>query len=213
MKKILLRFLLAIGVFILAVVVNYFVVSLLASRITEGTPITKTGSGHTALLVIDIQEGFTGESSSIEGYNNQSEKLITKVNQLIVEAGKNNWSIIYIQSEVVNPLINLINNSMARGSEGAKLDKRLSISSDLIVTKRRSDSFYKTNLDQILQDNLTEKLVIVGLDAEHCVFSAIQAALNRGYEVSVIPDGIIAGEEDVKIRMLEEYRKLGVVIL
>jgi len=54
MKKILLRFLLALGVFILIVVVNLVIFNLTASRITEGTPITKTGSGHTALLVIVI---------------------------------------------------------------------------------------------------------------------------------------------------------------
>ncbi len=64
-----------------------------------------------------------------------------------------------------------------------------------------------------LQENFTEKLVIVGLDAEHCVYSAIRAALNRKYDVAVIPNGIIAGEEEVKIRMLREYRKLGVEIL
>lgn len=213
MKKILLRILLALGVFILIVVVNLVIFNLTATRITEGIPITKTGSGHTALLVIDIQEGTTGESSYIEGYKKQSERLIRNVNQIVEEALRKNWSVIYIQSEVVNPLINLINNTMARGSEGAKLDKRLSINSDLIVTKLKNDSFLKTNLDQILQKNRTEKLVMVGLDAEHCVYSAIQAALNRGYEVAVIPEGIIAGEEDVKKRMLGEYRKLGVEII
>ncbi len=35
--------------------------------------------------------------------------------------------VIYIKSEVVNPLINILNNSMARGSVGAELDKRLMV--------------------------------------------------------------------------------------
>jgi nicotinamidase/pyrazinamidase len=213
MKKILLRTLLALGGFILIVVVNLVIFNLTASRITEGTPITKTGLGHTVLLVIDIQEGTTGTVSALQGLKAQSDVLIGNVNQIIEKAVEKKWSVIYIKTEVANPLINLINNTMARGSEGAKLDKRLALSSDLIVTKRKNDSFHKTNLDQILQENFTEKLVMVGLDAEHCVYSAIQAALNRGYEVAVIRDGIIAGEEKVKIRMLREYRKLGVEIL
>ena len=41
MKKILLRLLMALGVFILVVVANYFIFSLIATRITEGVPITK----------------------------------------------------------------------------------------------------------------------------------------------------------------------------
>ncbi|MDX2430071.1 MAG: isochorismatase family cysteine hydrolase, partial [Bacteroides sp.] len=116
-------------------------------------------------------------------------------------------------SEVANPLINLINNSMARGTKGAELDHRLLVVSDLLVAKRRSDSFNKTNLDQILTDRQIEKLVIVGLDAEKCVLSSIEAALNRGYKVTVIADGVIAGEEPVKIHMLDTYREMGVEVL
>lgn len=213
MKKILLRILLAIGSFILIVVINLFVVGYFASRITESVPINKTGSDNTALLVIDIQEGTTGEASASESYKEQSELLIRSVNQIVKEAGEKGWSVIFIKSEVVNPLINLLNNTMARGSEGSKLDKRLIVSSNLILTKRRNDSFNKTSLDQILKERQVEKLVIVGLDAEHCVYSTIQAALNREYSVEVIPDGIIAETEEDKTRMLNTYRELGVEII
>ena len=56
MKKILLRIFLALGVFILIVVANYFAFNIIASRITEGETISSKGSEKTALLVIDIQE-------------------------------------------------------------------------------------------------------------------------------------------------------------
>ncbi len=213
MKKILLRILLALGVFILIVVANYFVFNLMASKITEGNPISSSGSENTALLVIDIQEGTTGDISAIEGYRKQSEELIGNVNRIIEEAQEKNWPVVYILSEVANPLINLINNTMAKGTEGAELDHRLVVVSDQIVAKRRNDSFNKTNLDQILVDRQIESLVIVGLDAEHCVFSAIQAALNRGYKATVIADGIISGNEENKIRMIEEFREMGVEVL
>ena len=58
-----------------------------------------------------------------------------------------------------------------------------------------------------------ENLVVLALEVEHCVFSAIQAALNRGYEVAVVPEGVIAVEEADKIRMIGEYRDLGVEII
>ena len=82
-----------------------------------------------------------------------------------------------------------------------------------IITKRKNDSFRGTALDEILEENQVERLVIVGLDAEHCVFSAIQAALNREYEVVVVPEAVIALEEADKVRMIREYRELGVEII
>ncbi len=213
MKKILLRLLMAIGVFILIVVLNLVIFNFIATKITQGVPITTSGSGQTALLVVDIQEGTTGDVSALKGLKAQSDELIGNVNQIIKEAQERNWSVIYIKTEVVNPLLNLINNTMARGSEGANLDKRLSVQSDLILTKRRSDSFDGTALDQILVENQVEKLVVVGLDAAHCVNSAILAALNRGYQVAVVSNGIISNEEVDKISMLGEFRELGVEII
>ncbi len=210
MKKILFRLLMALGAFILILVINYVVINIISTKVTEGTPINTSGSGQTALLVIDVQEGTTGVTSTTESYQKQSDGLIRNLNQMVKEARDKNWTVVYIQSEIANPLINILNNSMARGSVGATLDKRLDVNSDLIVTKRRSDSFSHTNLDQILEENQVEKLVVVGLDAAHCVNSTIQAALNRGYEVAVIPDGIIAGEEAVKERMMGEFRDMGV---
>ncbi|MCP4309837.1 MAG: cysteine hydrolase [Bacteroidetes bacterium] len=213
MKKILFRLLLVIGGFILILVLNLFLHNVTASRITMGTPITSSGSGHTTLLVIDIQEGTTGGSSITDSYKKQSNMLIRNINRIITEAHEKKWSVIYIQSEVVNPLINLLNNTMARGSEGAKLDKRLAVSSDLIVTKRKNDSFNRTNLDQILEAYGTERVVVVGLDAVHCIKSTIIGALNRGYQVAVIPEGIITEAKSDKLRILEEYQDLGVKII
>lgn len=213
MKKILLRLLMALGAFILLLVINYIIFSITATQITEGVPISSKGSGNTALLVIDIQEAYTGELSVTEGYKQQSEVFITHVNQLVEEARENNNMVIYVKSEVVNPLLNLINNSIARGSEGAAFDRRLISGSDHIVSKRKSDSFNGTSLDQILVENRVERLVVLGLDAEHCVFSTIQAALNRDYEVAVVPEGVLAVEEADKVRMISEYRQLGVEIL
>lgn len=213
MKKILLRILIAIGVFILIVVLNFVFFNITATKITEGVPITHSGPGHTALLIVDIQEGTTGTVSALKGLKAQSDVLIRNVNRIINDAVESEWSVIYINTEVLNPLLNLINNTMSRGSGGANLDKRLSVKSDLIVTKRRSDPFNRTDLDQILTGLNTDRVVVTGLDAAHCVNSTILAALNRGYQVVVVSDGIISNEEADKIRMLGEFRDLGVEII
>ncbi len=213
MKKILLRILLAIIAFILIVILNLVVFNMTTSKITEGIPITTSGTGQTALLIIDILEGTTGNISATESYKDQAEDLILNVNRIAEKAYEDNWTVIYIRSEVVNPLINLMNNTMARGSEGAKLDQRLMLASDYIITKRKNDSFNGTELDQLLVENNIEKIVVTGLDAAHCVNSAVQAALNRNYQVAIIPEGIIAAKEADMARMMLEFRELGIEVI
>ncbi len=213
MKKILFRLLMIIGGFILIVFLNFLIFSFFATRITDGVPISSPGSGNTALLVIDIQEGTTGTVSVTDSFKEHSDVLIRNINRIVGEAHEKGWSVIYIKSEIANPLLNLLNNTLARGSEGAKLDKRLSVSSDLVVTKSRSDSFNQTNLDEILTTLNTDRLVMVGLDAAKCVKNTVLAALNREYRVAVIQEGIISREEADKIMAIKEFRDLGVEII
>ncbi len=213
MKKIILWILLAIGVIILIVAGNLVIFNIIASRISEGEPITNPGSEQTALLIIDIQEGTTGTVSFTESYKEQSDKLIAHLNRIAKEGLEKGWIIIYVRSEVVNPLLNLINSTLARGSEGARLDKRLNILSEFVVTKRKNDSFINTPLDKILTDNKTGKVVITGLDAGHCVMSTVRAALNRNYRVAVIPEAIITKNKADMPAIIDQFRDLGVEII
>ena len=54
---------------------------------------------------------------------------------------------------------------------------------------------------------------MVGLDAAHCVTSTVQAALNRGYGISVVDEAVIGETEVQKNEALDEFRKLGVEIV
>ncbi len=44
------------------------------------------------------------------------------------------------------------------------------------MVKKKNDSFANTPLDSILEEQGVGRLVVAGLDAEHCVLTAIQAA-------------------------------------
>jgi len=178
-------------------------------EIAPGNP----GSDRTALLIIDIQEGTTGTVSITDSFQEQADELIGHLNRIAEEGLEKDWMVIYIRSEVVNPLLNLLNSALARGSEGAMLDKRLNIRSEYIVTKRKSDSFINTPLDKILKEKNTGRVVVTGLDAGHCVMSTVQAALNRKYRVAVIPEAIIAKNEADMPAIIDQFRDLGVEII
>ncbi len=182
-------------------------------KVSKGSPIPIYKTDNSALLVIDIQEYTTGKLADMECYKKASDSLIRKLNLMIDSAVVRKMLIIYVRSEVSNVLVNLLNNSIAKGSEGVALDKRLNVVSDYIVTKQREDAFSNPILDNILIKNQISKLYVTGLDAEHCVKSTMQAAKNRGYKVLAINDAILAQSDSLKIKMLAGYRsnKIGII--
>jgi nicotinamidase-related amidase len=211
-KRIAIRLAIFCGIFVGILIINFVIFSITASKVTEGEPIENRDPERVALLVIDIQEGTTGSISFTEGYIRQSESLIADVNSLVADAVEQGWTIIWVRSEVSNPLINILNSTLARGSVGAELDKRLDTSVGQVIVKKKSDSFLNTPLDSLLEEEGIGRLVIAGLDAEHCVHTALQAAANRGYALSVFQETVIAEEEDVMAEMLGTYREMGVAV-
>ena len=204
---------LVIGLVIGILVVNLVIFNITATRITEGTPISHAGSGNRALVVIDIQEGTTGSESYVKNYRLQSGELIENLNLLTEEAETEGCPIIYIISEVANPLINILNSTLAKGSPGVEMDRRLEIRSDHIVTKRKNDSFTNPELDSILTRHRIDRLTLVGLDAAECVYHTALAALNRGYKIEVVEEAIISKTDADKAEALQNFSELGAEIV
>ncbi|KPL26139.1 MAG: hypothetical protein AMS23_03035 [Bacteroides sp. SM1_62] len=212
-KKILFRSLLAVILIIGVLIINLIVAGKRASIVTEGTAIEKYNSDNAALLVIDIQEGTTGEVSGIDGYKRAADDLIQRINTITEKSDENGILVIYIRNAITNPLINLLNNSMAKGRLGSELDRRLNIASDHVFSKKKEDAFSNPNLDSILIKNEISRLFVVGLDAVHCVNSTIEGARNRGYSIAVISDAIISDPDSMKYQMLERFVSRGVETL
>ena len=212
-KKILFWFFMAIILIIGVFYINLKVYMKKGERVTMGNPIEKYDSSRSALLVLDIQEYTTGELSGNEIYRREANGLIQKINRMAVKSSESGIPVIYIRSEISNPLINMMNNSLAPGSAGGQLDKRLRIVSDHILPKEKQDAFSNDLLDSILIANEISRLFVVGLDAANCVNSTIQGAMNRGYEISVISDAVISDPDSVRFRMFKEFDKKGAEIL
>jgi nicotinamidase/pyrazinamidase len=210
MKKIIIAVFSILLLSILTLFVNYIVVEQRSSEISEGTPIAQKEQKREALLVIDIQEGITGRLSSTDVFVTNSDELISVVNRIIDSSARHNVPVIYVKNAISNPLINLLNNSMAAGSPGAELDSRLTIVSDYIINKDKRDAFSNHLLDSILIENEINKLVFTGLDLAWCVKSTMLAAENRNYDICLISDGLDSEYPDsLKQDMLNEFNQRG----
>jgi nicotinamidase/pyrazinamidase len=209
MKKIIISIVSLLVLSVLILVVNYVIWDQNSTQISEGKPIIQKETKKQALLVIDIQEGITGKSSTSEFYVLKSEELISVVNRIIDSSARNGIPVIYIKNEISNPLINILNSSLAKGSPGAELDSRLKVLSKYIVNKDKSDAFSNPLLDSILVRNDINRLVFAGLDLAECVNSTILAADNRKYDICLISDALVANPDSLKDVMLDKFKQRG----
>lgn len=196
--------------FILITVVSLISVFKNSHIVSKGQPIEKYSENNSALIVVDIQEVITGDYSIFPNLKENSEKLISEINQVVDSFKVHNYPVIYVRSEIANPFINLVNNTYAKGSNKVKYDNRLKVISNLEVVKTGEDSFRKTNLDDLLKRNRVNELYIVGLDAAGCVNTTVQAAQNRQYKVNIIKDAVISKSERMMDSMMVKFKEMGV---
>ncbi len=207
MKRIIFGLIGSLAGIILFLIGNLLILEHQASVISVGRPVEKDTIQRSALLIIDIQEVTTGDLSTNENYKKSSGELIGKINSIIGTSTGKNIPVIYIRNEISNWGVNLLNNSMEKGSTGVQFDKRLSIATNYIIIKETNDAFSNPNLDSILIAHKINKLIVVGLDAAYCVNSTISAALNRKYSISVIRDAVISENDSLKNLMLDEFAR------
>jgi len=212
-KKIFLGILGTMILFILIVFLNLIISGQYESRVTKGQPIENYPEHKSALLVIDIQEVTTGSLSIYPFYRENSDGLIKNINRITSSFNNLNIPVILIRSEISNPLINLINDSYAKGSPGAQFDRRLKTATGTEVIKRAKDSFKDTDLDSILIRNEVNELYIVGLDAAECVNATVEAAQNRKYMVNIIKEAILSNSPEMRDSMITSFNTRGVRIL
>jgi nicotinamidase-related amidase len=137
-----------------------------------------SGSGDTALLIIDVQVGI------VEGFNAyRGGEVLGQINLLRSNARAEDIPIIYIQhdGEKGHPL--------EAGSEGWKIHPEINpLEGDLVIRKRASDSFFETTLRRELEARGIKCLIITGCMTEYCVDTTARRAVSLGYDVTLVSD-------------------------
>jgi nicotinamidase-related amidase len=198
----------ALGV-IAALIIVIFAMAYWSMRPTTGTPIATYPSPKTALLIIDIQEDYTGPEAK-KPYKD-GHKIITTSNALLAQVKEKNVLVVFVKNVIDNPVMSYFMGDInAPGAPGTELDKRLiKLVGSKTFIKGRSDAFSNPDLDTYLRENQIGRLLVTGLDAAYCVNATVRGGLNRGYQVVVYSDGI-ATESNASINELsEKWKKIG----
>jgi nicotinamidase-related amidase len=157
---------------------------------TKGPQIAAYPEPKTALLVIDIQEDFTGPEAKKPFHD--AERLVRNANALIGQAREHGALVVFIENVIDNPVLKLVFGGVnTAGTPGVQMDRRLvRLPSAPTFTKNRGDAFINPALDAYLSEHQVGRLLIVGLDAAYCVTATTRGARNRGYETVVLTDAV-----------------------
>ncbi len=179
---------------------------------TKGAAIPTYERMKTALLVVDLQEDFTGPNAKKR--MKRAESTVLAAGRLVAQAVGNGQPVAYIRAIYDDPGIRKIMGGLAAPDEpGSRMDARLpALPSIPEFTKTRGDAFSNPDLDAWLRKNSINHLVIVGIDAFYCVDDTIHGALNRGYKVTAVLDAITTGTNRAVSEIAEKWRAAGVDI-
>lgn len=154
-----------------------------------------------ALLIIDMQKvSFTPATPRY-----QTDEIIERINKLSESFRANNEKVIFIQHDGSKQ------NFCIPGSEEWEILDELEIqSSDTILSKTANDSFYHSDLVQILNKQGIRELIITGCATDFCVDATIKSALSKDYFITVISDAhTTADREGIEADVLiNHYNKI-----
>lgn len=183
---------------------------------TSGEPIEDYPNPTTAVLLLDLQRDFLEDGGKMAVDRAQVEPLLATVDAVVAEARARGLPVIRVgnafsPNDVFGNLAR--NNAAIRGSAGAETDPRVTAEVDAAFDKTAPDAFSVDDFDAYLRERQVNRLVILGLFADGCVYWTTQGALNRGYSVLLVREGVAAANEGDREHALKSMRADGVEVV
>lgn len=165
-----------------------------------------------ALFVIDVQEDFTGTTARKGPFPlKNSEDLIRKINSHIEKYQKQGDEVIYIAEVVPNNWFwRMAAGMVLRGTEGAKIDKRIKVVSKNYFEKITPSSFKNKALCNFIKDKGITHVELTGIDGAQCVAATADAAVKLGLDVTILKDATGTSVPNKLPKVMEKLKKRGV---
>lgn len=176
---------------------------------TQGVKIGNYADPRKALLVIDVQEDFSGLKGKQPVPIKDAGEKIAVINSLIDSVSVSDMEVVYIRQLFDDNFI--MRNTIGRaieGQPGAELDARIKVINRNNFTKKISDAFSNPGLEDFLIRKKVDEVYLVGLDAAYCVYYTALGAKNRGYKVSIVKDAVMTQKNMHDV--LKQYEKDGI---
>jgi nicotinamidase-related amidase len=128
---------------------------------------------HTALMVIDVQNGVVAEA-------HERDTVVANIGTLVDRARSEGVPIVWVQHS---------DEGLLRGTDDWEYVPELARQeSEPLVHKSFGDSFEGTDLEDVLARAGVGRLVVTGAQTDACIRSTIHGAFARGYDVTLVGD-------------------------
>lgn len=132
-----------------------------------------TDRTHTALMVIDVQNGVVADAYDRDG-------VIANIAALVDKARAAQVPVIWVQHS---------DDDLKEGSEEWEYVPELERRDDEpLVHKHFGDSFEGTELETLLAEHGVGRIVVTGAQTDACIRSTLHGAFTRGYDVTLVAD-------------------------
>ena len=164
-----------------------------------------------ALLVVDIQDDFTGPNARMPVDPKQAADMISNLNKIIDRSKEMQLLVVYIGNEYPGyNLFNIFRNFAAvKGTAGVKMDNRLHITTNNYFSKHKGNAFSNPLLEKFLKQLHITQLYIGGVYADGCIYATVKGAVKHHYKTTVLTDCIAAKTAKTLAKMKEKYKKSG----
>ncbi|GHG13965.1 MULTISPECIES: cysteine hydrolase family protein [Amycolatopsis] len=134
---------------------------------------TLTDRPHTALLVIDVQNGVMETA-------HDRESVLANLVTLVDKARAAGTEVVWVQHS---------SDELPRGSQTWEyVPELVRREAEPLVHKLYGDSFEDTDLEEVLASRGIGSLVVAGAQTDACIRSTLHGALARGYDVTLVSD-------------------------
>ena len=141
---------------------------------------TLPNRAHTALLVIDVQNGVVDGAPKRDG-------VVANINDLVGQARAQAVPVIWVQHN---------DDGLPRGSKDWEMVPELARGdSEPLVHKSYGDSFEATELESLLAEREVGRLIVTGAESDACIRSTLHGAFTRGYDVTLVGDAHTTGDK------------------
>ncbi|MDG6996662.1 MAG: cysteine hydrolase [Nitrososphaerota archaeon] len=165
----------------------------------------RVDSKSTALLVIDMINGFVAEKAPLEVPEARS--IVPNIRKLVEKSREFSIPIIYANHSFRKDGLDrglmfdfwpvLADGCLAQDTEGADVYSELKPEGgDIIVRKYRYSAFFNTDLDTILRKLGRDTLIITGTLTEFCCESTARDAFFRDYKVLFVSDANATSDQE-----------------
>jgi nicotinamidase-related amidase len=205
--------------------------SIKALRSFSGVGAVDTRSPSTALVIIDMQNGFVrrdgftirrlldrGLDEAARQYERQLARIIPNQRRLVAHARERGQPIFFVNAVAYQGRQSggqTINQWIPPASEEAEIIEELGRQpADLLLSKSCSGVFTGTNIDYYLRRRGVTSLVVAGVVTDGCIEQAIRQAFDLTYSCVLVADACGALTDEIHENALErlEHRRAHVLL-